>query len=193
MGWLVIIRGSIVTLRPARESDRRVVYEWLAESDVTQSMMGPPSFPDAPAPTWDEFCEDYGQHFFDGTRRQAARSYIIEVDGEAVGHVNYDGMDMVRSTAELDIWLRSEGVCGRGYGSDALAALARYLHETFGVTDFIIRPSRRNQRAVHAYAKAGFTLLPLTNEQQTEIYGPGDYADAVVMRKRLPTEPARRG
>jgi RimJ/RimL family protein N-acetyltransferase len=71
-------------------------------------------------------------------------------------------------------------------------ALTGHLHETFGVTEFIIRPSRRNARAIHAYAKAGFTVLPLTNEQQAEAYGPGDYADAVVMRKRLPTEPARR-
>ncbi|MDP2183229.1 MAG: GNAT family N-acetyltransferase [Actinomycetota bacterium] len=179
----MVIRGSIVTLRPARESDRRAVYRWLAESDVTQSMMGPPLFPDTPAPTWDEFCEDYGPHFFDGTRHQVGRSYIIEVDGEAVGHVNYDGMDLVQNTAELDIWLCCEKVCGRGYGPDALVALTSYLHEAFGITEFIIRPSRRNARAIHAYAKAGFTLLPPSNGQQTEVYGPGDYADAIVMRK----------
>jgi RimJ/RimL family protein N-acetyltransferase len=182
----MMIRGSMVTLRPARESDRRDVYRWLAESDVTRCMMGPPLYPDASVPTWDEFCDDYGPHFFDGSREEVARSYVIEVDGEAVGHVNYDGMDPVRGTVELDIWLRSEGVCGRGYGSDALAALTGHLHERFGTTEFVIRPSRRNPRAVHAYEKAGFAPLPLSGEQQAEMYGPGDYTDAVVMRRRLP-------
>ena len=181
-----MIRGSLVTLRPAREDDRCGVYQWLAESDLTPSMLGPPHFPDVPVPTWDQFCEDYGPHFFDGMRQEVGRSFIIEVDGEAVGHVNYDGMDLARGKVELDIWLRSSAVCGQGYGSDALLALTRYLHETFGVTEFILRPSRRNARAIRAYARAGFALLPLTNEQQARIYGPGDYCDTVVMHKRLP-------
>jgi diamine N-acetyltransferase len=81
--------------------------------------------------------------------------------------------------------LRSSEVCGRGYGSDALLALTRHLHETFGVTKFILRPSRRNTRAIRAYAKAGFRLLPLTDEEQAERYGPGDYSDTVVMAKEL--------
>ena len=185
-----MIRASLVTLRPAREQDRRAIHQWLAESDLTPSMLGPPNFPDAPVPTWDQFCADYGPHFFDGTRQEVGRSFIIEVDGEAVGHVNYDGLDLARCLAELDIWLRSSEVCGHGYGSDALMALTQHLHESFGVNEFILRPSRRNQRAIRAYAKAGFAMLPLTNEQQAAIYGPGDYADTVVMHERWLAEPA---
>jgi RimJ/RimL family protein N-acetyltransferase len=177
---------AVVTLRPARGSDRREIYRWLAESDVTASMMGPPLFPDHPPPTWEEFCRDYGPHFFDGTREDVGRSFIIEVAGEPVGQVNYDGMDRARGTAELDIWLRSESVCGRGYGPDALAALTRHLHGTFGVTEFIIRPSLRNPRAIRAYGKAGFTRLGIAGEEQAAIYGPGDYVDTVVMRKSIP-------
>ena len=182
-----MMRGSLVTLRPAQEHDRRPIYQWLAESDLTPSMLGPPLFSDAPVPTWDQFCADYGPHFFDGTRQEVGRSFIIEVEGDAVGHVGYDGMDLARSIAELDIWLRSCEVCGRGYGSDALVTLTRYLYKTFGITDFIMRPARRNTRAIRAYTRAGFAMLPLTNEQQAGIFGPGDYWDTVVMHKRLPT------
>jgi hypothetical protein len=74
-----MIRGSLVTVRPAREHDRRAIYQWLAESDLTPSMLGPPNFPDAPEPTWDQFCEDYGPDFFDGTRQEVGRSFIIEL------------------------------------------------------------------------------------------------------------------
>lgn len=182
-----MIRGTIVVLRPADESDRRAIYEWLAESDVTPSMMGLPLFPDTPPPTWEDFCRDYGPRFFDGTMPEVERSYIIEVEGEPVGHVNYEVIDPVRGLAELDIWLRSEDDTGRGYGPDTLDALTRHLCQAFGITEFIIRPSRRNKRAIRAYIKAGFTPLSLTNEQQTELYGPGDYDDTVAMRKRLPS------
>jgi hypothetical protein len=33
-------------------------------------------------------------------------------------------------------------------------------------------------------------MLPLTNEQQAELYGPGDYGDTVVMHQKWPAEPA---
>ncbi len=175
----------MVTLRPAQESDRRSIYEWMAESELTSSMMGPPHFPDAPVPTWEQFCDDYRPYFFDGSRPLAGRCFVIEAHGEPVGHLSYSEMDPVRGFAELDIWLRSEACCGRGYGSDAIGALTRHLSETFGITEFIMRPSRRNTRAIRAYARAGFVPLPLTYDQQAAMYGPGDYADAVVMQKKV--------
>lgn len=71
--------------RPARESGRREVYSWLAESDATPSVMGPPLCPDSSPPTWDEFCADYGPHFFDASALEWEASYIIEAAGLTVG------------------------------------------------------------------------------------------------------------
>lgn len=42
-------------------------------------------------------------------------------------------------------------------------------------------PSARNRRAIRAYRKAGFVLVPMTAQEQIDTYGPGDYADTVVM------------
>lgn len=180
-----MIHGRLVTLRPAEDRDRRRVYAWMAESEVTRWMMGPPLFPEAPIPTWEQFCADYVPLFFDGTRPDFGRSYIIETDGEAVGHVSYSEVDLTRGQAELDIWFKSEAVCGRGYGSDTLVALTCHLRQALGLTEFIMRPSRRNERAIKAYAKAGFVLQPLSPEEQAALYGPTEHHDTVVMCKRL--------
>lgn len=94
-------------------------------------------------------------------------------------------MDVSDSYVELDIWLRSTAVCGRGFGSDALLIIIRHLSETSGVSEYILRPSRRNARAIRADSKAGFVLLPLNYEQQTRIDGSYDYRDAVVMHKKV--------
>ncbi len=175
------IQGNIAQLRSACESDRRDVYSWLAESDVTASMMGPPMYPDSPPPTWDEFCADYGPHFFEGSAVELEASYIIEVSGESVGQVNYEIRDAPVRLAELDIWLRSERDTGNGCGPDALASLTEHLRSTLGISTFLLRPSARNRRAIRAYRKAGFTLVPMTAQQQVETYGPGDYDDTVVL------------
>ena len=149
-------------------------------------MMGPPTYPDVPLPTWEEFCRDYAPHFFDGSRSDRACSFIIEVDGESVGHINYDGLDTDRSIAELDIWMRSRTCCGHGYGTDAMVVLVRHLRERFAVETFIVRPSRRNQRAVRAYNKAGFRSSPLSPADQERVYGRGDYFDTTTLERKTP-------
>ncbi len=166
-------------------SDRRPVYEWLAESDVTASMTGPPNYPDIPVPTWDEFCADYLPHYFDDSEPYAGRCFIIVAGGLDVGVVCYNAIEEKRRLTELDIWLRSEADCGKGYGSDALRLLCQHLHEAYGVREFIIRPSERNRRAIAAYRRAGFERLPLTADEQRTQFGEVDFVDSVVLLKRV--------
>ncbi len=174
-----------MSIRPALASDRRNVYGWLAESDVTASMMGPPTYPDLAIPTWDEFCADYLPRYFDDSEPFAGRCFIIVAGGHDVGVVCYNAIDEQRRLTELDIWLRSEAACGKGYGSNALRLLCEHLHEAYGVGEFIIRPSERNRRAIAAYQRAGFERLPLTPSEQRMKFGEGDCQDSVVLLRRI--------
>ncbi len=153
-----MLRGEKVLLREATEADRRKAYEWLAESDLTPSMMGPPWFPDRPIPTWEEFCEDYRPHYFDGSQPHGGHCFVIVADRIDIGVVSYNAL-RPEGTTDVDIWLRSEADCGKGFGSDALRILTDYLHSEFGVTRVAISPSTRNHRAIAAYKKAGFQLV----------------------------------
>ncbi len=184
-GPITVARRPTISLRPAVASDRRQVYEWLAKSDVTPSMMGPPDYPDLSIPTWEEFCADYVPHYFDDSEPLSGRCFIIVSEGQDVGVVCHNAIDEQRRLTELDIWLRSEADCGKGHGSNALRLLCEALHEAYGVAEFIIRPSKRNRRAIGAYQRAGFELLPLSPTEQHRRFGDGDYADAVVLWKRI--------
>ena len=179
-----MLQGKHVILRTAEQGDARQIYEWLVSSDLTPSMMGPPLFPEVPIPSWGQFCDDYRPHFFNGTRPNSGRSYIIENDGVAVGHINYDRLDQIRSCAELDIWLRSSKYCSKGFGSDAIITLVGYLKSQYNVKEFILRPSRRNPRAIRAYERAGFLKVNMSKKEQTRQYGEGDYSDDVLMIRR---------
>jgi diamine N-acetyltransferase len=181
-------QGRNAGLRPATLADRRAIHEWAACSDLTASMMGQPEFPEAPIPKWEQFCEDYQDYFFDGSRPEVGRSFIIEHNGEPVGHVSYSRGDELSGAetlpgAELDIWMRDSSCCGHGWGSATLRMLCEHLHQTLGMREFIMRPSARNVRAIRSYEKAGFERLTLTDAQQTAMYGPGEYHDTVTMRR----------
>ncbi len=148
-------------------------------------MMGPPDYPDLPIPTWEEFCADYLPHYFDDSEPFSGRCFIIVAEGQDVGVVCHNAIDKQRRLTELDIWLRSEADCGKGYGPSALRLLCEHLHETYQVAEFIVRPSRRNHRAIAAYQEAGFELLPLTGDEQRMQFGEGDCEDGVVLLKRI--------
>ncbi len=182
-----VLQGRRVKLRPATPDDRRPVYEWAACSDLTAAMMGPPLFPEHPAPSWEEFCEDHGPHFFDGSNLMLGRCFIIEVDGEAVGQIYYNDIEERAGSrrTEIDLWMRAEAYCGRGYGSDALDTLCVHLAETLAVTACIVQPSARNSRAIRAYERVGFRPLAVPLAEARALWGPNDYDDSVYMVKPL--------
>lgn len=172
------IQGKLVTLRPATMQDRRPIFDWLTNSDLTSSMMGPPIYADGKIPSWEEFKEDYKEYFFDSTQPQLGRCFIIEVNGEPVGQINHDRIYPEDKSTELDIWVKSSMYTGKGYGSDALQTLCAFLNVGYSCNKFVIAPSKRNTRAIKAYKKAGFV------ESAEPIRSP-DYFDTVVLVKTL--------
>lgn len=172
------ITGSKVTLRAATPSDRQPIFDWLANSDITKLMLGPPTYPDSPVPTWEEFIEDYKEHFFDSSEPLSGRCFVIEVDSEPVGQINHDIISQTYHSTELDIWLKSSKYINKGFGTDAIIALCNYLAKHFGCKKFILAPSKRNTAAIRAYEKAGFVQTDLKLSESES-----DYYDTVVMEK----------
>jgi len=172
------ITGSVIKLRPATMADRKQIYQWLAESDLTSLMLGPPLFPDNPVPVWYEFVSDYSHHFFDGSMPGKGQCYVIEVNGEPAGQVNHN--EIYGNSTELDIWMRSSEYTGKGYGSDALETLCDHLRLTMGIHLFYIAPAAKNKAAIAAYKKAGFAPTP----DKPDWLVP-DYKKTTVMVKRL--------
>ena len=180
----MMLKGNKVLLREAGDRDRRQVYEWLAHSDLTPSMMGPPSFPESPIPTWEEFCADYRPHYFDGSAPHRGRCFVIVAEDADLGVVCYNAIDRANGRTDVDIWLRSQTDCGKGYGADALRTLCDYLHTQFGVVQVAVSPSARNRRAIAAYEKAGFKRIP--RESYLLYVAPEDmeYMDNIVLVKK---------
>jgi len=177
-----------IKLIPAKESDREEIHNWLCKSDLTPSVIGPPKYPEHPVPTWREFCNEYPLSFFSSSGDGTGRVFIIFANDEEVGTVGYDLLDKAKDRVVLDIWMKSEKYCGHGYGSDALNALSTYIHENYGITNFLISPSERNKRAVAAYKKAGFEYVKtMDKKEQEKEFGLSEYNDNILMIKRFIT------
>jgi diamine N-acetyltransferase len=183
----MIIKGTKIKLRPAILSERRLIYAWLAKSNLTPSFMGSPNCPDSHIPTLKEFCQDYKESFFNPAGNRTGRNYIIIANNIRVGTVGYDLFDDKKRRVVLDIWMRSEKYCSKGYGTDALITICGFLHKRYAIKYFYISPSSRNRRAIAAYRKAGFKPIKMSRNTAKKEFGVDiyDYHDNIVMRKML--------
>jgi diamine N-acetyltransferase len=173
----------MIYLRHARLNEKPKIYNWLCKSDTTPLMMGLPDYPEHPVPDWNQFQHDFQDNYFLESGQKKGSVLVISNDCEEIGSICYSLMHLQPHTAELDIWLNNTKYCGHGFGCEALKMLIANLHKNIGITRFLIRPSKKNSRAIKAYKKAGFQIVD--NEKTTiqeyllpgalEEYGAGDY------------------
>ncbi|MBU2511964.1 GNAT family N-acetyltransferase [bacterium] len=180
------IIGKKIELVPAKEADREKIFSWLTQSDLTSSMLGEPNYPDHPIPSWEEFCTDYTSDFFSTSGDGKGRNYIILLNDMEIGTIGYDLLDKIKNRVVLDIWMKSEEYCGKGYGSESLDTLCKYINKTYNITNFVISPSTNNKRAIAAYMKTGFEIIKtLTKEEQEKEFGIAEYNENILMIKSL--------
>ena len=161
----LVLRGSVVMLRPLRPDDRAELIRVLSDPTVVEwwDTRGP---------------EVSADELIAGEPGFAA--FAVEVDGEVAGSIQYseeDGGGDYRH-AGIDVFLDAAHQ-GRGIGTDAVRTLARYLIEVRGHHRLTIDPAASNARAIATYAKVGFK--PVGVMRQYERGPDGTYHDGLLM------------
>ncbi len=173
-----LLKSEILTLRPATIEDKRKIFNWLANSNLTSEMLGPPNFPDNLIPTWDEFDNDYLDYYFDGSQPMQGQCFVLEHNGQEIGQINYNEIDAKTKSTEIDIWLADRQFTGKGLGTEAIKTLCNYLNKSFDCKTIYIFPSSRNYNAIKSYKKAGFIE---TDKRPYNFIA--DYNDTIVLIK----------
>ena len=126
-------------------------FKWATQSDST-----PYWYDDGRIPTYEEFTRDRKRYYFDGSEPEKGRCFMILVDNRAVGQINYNNITRENNSVELDIIIAADEDKSKGYGTDALKTLTRYLFQNMNIQVCWIEPIAINTRAIRAYEKAGF-------------------------------------
>jgi len=170
-----------ISLRQATTDDSFEVYNWLYFSDFSDFIASLHSHINYDIPTYAEFLEGYPEYFFSGNDPEKGQSFIIQLDGDDVGHISYTSYHLLSGVAELDIWMKSNEYVGRRIGTTSLNLIIDRLKQK-GLHTFIIRPSKKNIMAIKAYKRSGFIEKEL---EPSKYYKPeyigafssGDYGD----------------
>jgi aminoglycoside 6'-N-acetyltransferase len=157
----VILQGNRVVLRTGTESDVPRLSAISREPEVIQWWGGLSD-------------EEIREQFVD-----SSLGFVVEVDGEVVGAIQYsEEEDPMYRHAGMDIFL-SASSHGRGYGTEAVRVLARYLLFERGHHRLTIDPAATNEAAIHAYEKVGFRKVGVMRDYER---GPdGTWHDGLLM------------
>ncbi len=162
-----VLRGRIVTLRPATAADAPALLAILDEPEVA---------------AW------WRRDEWERLDETDAVSLVIEVDGVAAGCIQYhEEADPDYFSAAVDVFV-SAAVHGRGVGADAMRALIAWLIDVRGHHRLTVDPAAANARAVHVYEKLGFRIVGTLRQYERD--GDGRWRDALLM-ELLATELVR--
>jgi len=176
------IEGQNVILKFAQLTDKRKSYEMLISPETQKFMFDEKH----PAPTWEEFNEE-DDSYYSGKASKDGCYLFIEYKGDVIGSISYACEYEKIPYAELDIWMKSTAYTGKGLGTESINILIDFIHKTYHVNHFLIRPWRKNINAISAYKKCGFNeeinfkTEDYYSEENLRKCGEGDYGIAETM------------
>nr|WSW49749.1 GNAT family N-acetyltransferase [Streptomyces sp. NBC_01001] len=174
---LSMIEGQLVRLRALRARDAGHHVRWRNDPEVVHwAAGGNPRF----GPVTAEAVE---LGFETMLRLNPMESAVFTVedlaDGSVIGMVDYRDLDPFAGLATVGVTIGERDRWGRGHGSDALRLLVGHLFGVFGLHRIELDTWSGNERAVHAFTKAGFreegrrrsTVLVAGKRYDTVLFG----------------------
>jgi RimJ/RimL family protein N-acetyltransferase len=143
-------RGQKVVLREKRLSDAANDYIWETDSELMDM--------DAAEVVEVPFSE-FLLHYAEVVHLQSKRNHrfaIENMEGKYIGNCGYYNVDLIRKEAEIGIMIGDREYWGRGYGSDAIATLVKYVFQNVGLGKIRLLTLNSNIRAQRCFEKCGF-------------------------------------
>ena len=157
------IPGERIVLRPLVPADRKRLIEILADPTVQQ--------------WWDSRGPEHSAREL--LEDDEVVPFAIELDGEMIGSIQYaEEDDPDYHHAGIDVFIDGAHQ-DRGYGTEAVRTLGRWLLEVRGHHRLTIDPAADNARAIRTYEKVGFR--PVGVMRRYERRQDGTFHDGLLM------------
>ncbi len=161
-----------VSLRTRTDDDLDVLFSIAADLDTWEERN-----PWAPAPLTREKFDAQRQQAADSDAPEDAVTFVIEVDGTAVGSAALFHFDAFARHAEAGISLVPDAR-SRGTGTAAIAQLVEFAFVRRNLRRIHLQAIASNAGAIRAYQKAGFVI---EGRQREHAWVRGAYEDIVLM------------
>jgi RimJ/RimL family protein N-acetyltransferase len=167
-----IIRGEKVYLRPSERTDLDDFVRWFNDAETMRYLAMRAPMGRAAEEKW-----------FEGMlERHGKRDYHFVIclleDGRAIGTIGLHEIDEENGSAGFGIAIGEKGEWDKGYGTDALNAIADFGFGALRLERIWLDVYAGNERAQRSYQKAGFLT---EGTMRRALFKDGDHTDVLRM------------
>ncbi|MEO1450244.1 MAG: GNAT family N-acetyltransferase [Bacteroidota bacterium] len=148
------LAGERIRLRPLTLNERKLFFKWATHSDATPFWYG--DLYGDEVPSYSIFKLEWPDHYFLGNAPHMGRAYGIELNGRLIGEINYNEINEVDYSVSLDVIIAEKTYHNKGYGTEAIVLLTRFLFDQYEIRKSQIEVISKNPRAYRAFEKAGY-------------------------------------
>ncbi|MGG1664447.1 GNAT family N-acetyltransferase [Brevibacillus sp. NRS-1366] len=175
-----MMKGNLVELRPVTAEDMERLFLWRNDEEVAMLAAG------SSVVAYSNISLDSLRAMYEETVRTAKlhdkmNRFIFSVythDGVHIGTCDYRDVNPITRAATIGIGILAKEYWSKGYGTDTLHALLRFLFLKLNLNRVQLDTWSGNVRAIRAYEKCGFILEGRLRQNE---YVDGTYYDTIMM------------
>ncbi|SES83375.1 GNAT family N-acetyltransferase [Anaerobranca gottschalkii] len=164
--------GKKVRLREYRKEDLNTALTYINDPDIKRLIN--PGIP------YLYTLEDEERWMANNSATKDCYSFAIETleESKYIGGCGINKIDWKNSWAEIGIFIGDKNYQSKGYGTDALHVLIKFIFEQLNINKIKLNTFSFNKRGIKAFEKVGFKVEGILRE---ELYRDGQYHDIYVM------------
>lgn len=175
-----MIKGNRVELRPVTAEDMERFFIWRNDEEVAKWAAG------SRAATYGNIPLESLQAMYAANVQTANRAEnlhqnrfsVYSIDGVHIGSCDYRDVNLVTRSATIGISIGAKDYWSKGYGSDAIHTLLRFLFLKLNLNRVQLDTWSGNIRAIRAYEKLGFVIEGRLRQNE---YVDGQCYDTIMM------------
>lgn len=173
MGVFIMYEGKLVKLRSYIEEDIEIATRFINDEEIKKLLCAGVPFP---MTKWEE------ENWVKSRKAGADYTYDFAIEnlenGKYIGGCSVNETDLKNRNCTIGIMIGDKECWSKGYGSDALNILVKFIFEELNMEKIKLCVFSFNVRAIACYKKVGFIEEGIMRK---EIYRNGKYHDEVKM------------
>lgn len=169
------MNGNITRLRAVALEDMEDVFHWRNDEEVSLWAVGN-------SPLLTNVSSEQVDSTYDTiigmNRAESGVFSVLDLEGRIIGLADYRDVNPITRSAVMGITIGDKAYWGKGYGSDAIDVMVRYLFLQLNLQRVQLDTWSGNERAIRAYEKCGFKVEGRLRQNE---YVDGAYYDTVMM------------
>ncbi|MDP4125915.1 MAG: GNAT family protein [Bacillota bacterium] len=166
-----MLKGRKTIVRSIEEDDIDALYNWYNDQDVNLWSSG--AWPLNTLLSKDQIAAK----FLDGSS-DTYRYAVLNEKNSLIGSIGFKEINIPGQSATIYVVIGDKTFWGKGYGTDALITLSRFLFTQWNFHRLSLDTWDENIRAIKAYEKVGFKI---EGRQRQARFVLGNYHDVILM------------